>query len=151
MLKKLFFLFAITVAVLLVLYWVYFPSVSRYRELKLEEEKLTKRIEEIDTQIKTLSNERNLLQTDVTYLEKVIREELGFVKPGEIVYELITRKNPRNPPSTAVAASSLNPGAPLKVVAEGPGIAISEKTMVVSRKTQNVVSSSKGKIVPKSN
>jgi hypothetical protein len=32
----------------------------------------------------------------VAYLEKVIREELGFVKPGEIVYELVTTKNPKN-------------------------------------------------------
>ena len=150
MLKKLFFLFAITVAVLLLLYWIYFPSVSRYRELKLEEEKLTKRIEEIDSQIKTLSNERNLLQTDVTYLEKVIREELGFVKPGEIVYELITRKNPHNPEPAAVAANPSNPDAAPKVIS-GQEPAASGKTAALKLKTQNLVSSSKGKSVSKTN
>jgi len=116
MLKKLFLFFAATIAILLVLYWVYFPSISRYRELKLEEEKLTKRIEEIDTQIKSLSDERHLLQTDVTYLEKVIREELGFVKPGEIVYELITKKPSTNAAPTSTAAVPSNPEKALKPV-----------------------------------
>lgn len=117
MLRKLFLFFALTVAVLLALYWIYFPSLSRYRELKLEEEKLTKRIEEIDAQIKSLSDERNLLQTDVAYLEKVIREELGFVKPGEIVYELITKKKPAGLPDSGTVS---NP-------------AVTEKTAVTSQ------------------
>ena len=93
MLKRFFVVLAIALVILLVLGWIYFPSISRYRELKLEEERLGKKIQEIDTQIKALTDERTLLQTDVTYLEKVIREELGFVKPGEIVYELVTKKN----------------------------------------------------------
>ena len=29
----------------------------------------------------------------MTYLEKVIREELGLVKPGEMVYKLVPEKN----------------------------------------------------------
>ncbi len=104
MLKKFFVLLAIILAVVLVLCWIYLPSITRYRELKGEEERLNKRIEEIDAQIKTLADERHLLQTDVAYLEKVIREELGFVKPGEIVYELVTKKNPSTP-----SAASLEP------------------------------------------
>lgn len=140
MLKRLFYFIAIAVAVLLVLYWVYFPSISRYRELKLEEEKLTKRIEEIDAQIKSLSTERNLLQTDVAYLEKVIREELGFVKPGEIVYELITKKSPSGP---APAAGESSAGTEVK------GITAPEPT--ASGKTQSTVTPAKKKIDPKSN
>lgn len=83
----------------MVLCWIYLPSITRYRELKSEEERLNQKIQEIDAQIKVLADERHLLQTDVAYLEKVIREELGFVKPGEIVYELVTKKNPSNPPA----------------------------------------------------
>ena len=97
MLKKFFAVLAIVLAVVLILCWIYLPSITRYRELKTEEERLSQKIREIDAQIKTLADERNLLQTDVAYLEKVIREELGFVKPGEIVYELVTKKNPSNP------------------------------------------------------
>ena len=101
MLRKSFVVLAIVLAVILILCWIYLPSITRYRELKSEEERLSQRIQEIDAQIKNLADERHLLQTDVAYLEKVIREELGFVKPGEIVYELITKKNPSNPPQTA--------------------------------------------------
>ena len=96
MLKKFFAVLAIALAGLLILCWIYLPSITRYHELKSEEERLSQKIREIDGQIKTLADERNLLQTDVAYLEKVIREELGFVKPGEVVYELVTKKNPSN-------------------------------------------------------
>ena len=106
MLKKFFVVLAIALAVILILCWIYLPSITRYRELKSEEERLNQKIQEIDTQIKTLADERHLLQTDVAYLEKVIREELGFVKPGEIVYELVTKKNPSNPPQTPSGASA---------------------------------------------
>ncbi len=150
MLKKLGIFFLIITAILLFLYWVYFPSVSRYRELKLEEERITKRIQEIDSQIKTLSDERNLLQTDVTYLEKVIREELGFVKPGEIVYELITRKKLLEPVPAKSATGPSGSETTLKKAAVPEKNAL-ETTTAVAAKTQNAVLSSKGKIVRKSN
>ena len=100
MLKRFFVVLAIALAVLLILCWIYLPSITRYRELKSEADRLNQKIQEIDTQIKNLADERHLLQTDVAYLEKVIREELGFVKPGEIVYELVTTKNPSKLPQT---------------------------------------------------
>jgi cell division protein FtsB len=108
MLKKFFAVLAVALALVLVLCWIYLPSITRYRELKTEEERLNQKIREIDSQIKTLADERHLLQTDVAYLEKVIREELGFVKPGEIVYELVTSKNPSNP-APASAGSAVTP------------------------------------------
>jgi cell division protein FtsB len=106
MLKKFFAFLAIVLAVVLILSWIYLPSITRYRELKAEAERLSQKIHEIDAQIKTLADERNLLQTDIAYLEKVIREELGFVKPGEIVYELVTKKNPSNPAPAASGTST---------------------------------------------
>ena len=105
MLKKFFALLAIILAATLILCWIYLPSISRYRELKSEEERLNQKIQEVDAKIKVLADERHLLQTDVAYLEKVIREELGFVKPGEIVYELVTKKNPSNPPKAPSGTS----------------------------------------------
>ncbi len=108
MLKKFFVVLAIALGILLILCWIYLPSITRYRELKTEADRLSQKIQEIDSQIKTLADERHLLQTDVAYLEKVIREELGFVKPGEIVYELVTKKNPSNPPQ-ASSGTSLTP------------------------------------------
>ena len=90
--RKFLIILGIALAVIGVLCWIYLPSFSRYHELKQEEEKLNQRIQEIDKQIKALTDEKYLLQNDVAYLEKVIREELGLVKPGEIIYEMVTKK-----------------------------------------------------------
>jgi cell division protein FtsB len=117
MLKKFFVALAIVVAGILILCWIYLPSITRYRELKSEADRLNQKIQEIDSQIKTLADERHLLQTDVAYLEKVIREELGFVKPGEIVYELVTKKNPAIA-SPASLETSANPDAKSTSVAK---------------------------------
>jgi len=126
MLKKFFVVLAIALAVVLILCWIYLPSITRYRELRLEEEHLNQKIQEIDAQIKNLADERHLLQTDVAYLEKVIREELGFVKPGEIVYELVTKKNPSNPPR-ASNGTSLTPDSKSTSVAK---TSVSSKTKI---------------------
>lgn len=141
---------ALTIVVFLVACWIYLPSITRYRELKLEEEKINKRIREIDTQIKALTDERALLQKDVTYLEKVIREELGFVKPGEIVYELVTKKNlanspatpPVNVPTNNVAKAPLNAEESSSVLA-APDTSVSINKAVVGIATAKKNTSSK--------
>ncbi|MDD5226628.1 MAG: septum formation initiator family protein [Candidatus Omnitrophica bacterium] len=129
MLKKFFIVLAIALAVLLILCWIYLPSITRYRELKSEADHLNQKIQEIDAQIKTLADERHLLQTDVAYLEKVIREELGFVKPGEIVYELVSKKNPSNPPR-ASSVTSITPDRKSTSVAK---FSVSEKARMSPR------------------
>lgn len=83
--KLILFLFA---AVLL-FSWLYLPSLTRYRDLKLKQEELDKQIEKLTGQIADIREERDLLKNDVEYLEKVIRDELGLVKPGEIVYKFV--------------------------------------------------------------
>lgn len=94
--KKSFILLWVGVAALLIFFWVYFPGVSRYRDLKIQEEALQDEVEDLNTKIKALTDERNLLKNDVTYLEKVIREELGLVKPGEIVYKFVNEPAPED-------------------------------------------------------
>jgi len=76
-------------AVLLALIWFYFPTLSKYRDLKLEEERISKELADLDVKVKALEEERHLLKNDVEYLEKVIRQELGLVKPGEVVYKFV--------------------------------------------------------------
>ena len=148
MLKKFFAVLAIALAIVLMLAWIYLPSITRYRELKTEEDHLNQKIREIDAQIKTLADERHLLQTDVAYLEKVIREELGFVKPGEIVYELVTTKNPHNP----VLATGLSPVTPyIKSTSIAPETAPQKATLspmqVVASLANTTPKSSKKKTV----
>ena len=62
-------------------------------------------LKDLEGKIKKLREEKNLLQNDMTYLEKVIREELGFVKPGEMVYKLVP-ENKTKTASPAAAAKS---------------------------------------------
>jgi cell division protein FtsB len=41
----------------------------------------------LQEQIQALQREKQLLQNDKNYLEMVVRQEMGLVKPGEVVYE----------------------------------------------------------------
>ncbi len=132
MLKKFFAALAIVLATVLILAWIYLPSITRYRELKSEEDRLNQKIREIDGQIKNLADERHLLQTDVAYLEKVIREQLGFVKPGEIVYELVTKKNPSTPASPTAAVASDNKGGSVPPAASPKKTTLSPVQVVAS-------------------
>ncbi|MBI3313728.1 MAG: septum formation initiator family protein [Candidatus Omnitrophica bacterium] len=87
--RKSFLLLWISVAGILLFFWLYFPTLSRYRELKIEEETIKRELAQVNEKIRELSKERDLLKNDLTYLEKVIRDELGLVKPGEIVYKFV--------------------------------------------------------------
>ena len=83
----------ITILVLVAAFFFYFPSYSRYRELKIEAEKLEAQVKVMQAQIEALQKEKQLIKTDKNYLETVIRKELGFVEPGEVVYEF--EKSPK--------------------------------------------------------
>ena len=88
------------VIVLLLFFWIYFPTLSRYRELKIQQEEMERQLKDLDKKIKELAEERHLLKHDPQYLEKVIRDELGLVKPGEVVYKLV----PETPVPTVTAS-----------------------------------------------
>lgn len=80
------FIFSLIVAFLAI---VYLPSYTKYQELKREDEKLAENIESLQNENIQLREEARLLQTDIQYLEKVLREELGLVKPGEVIYKFV--------------------------------------------------------------
>jgi cell division protein FtsB len=69
--------------------WVYLPSLSKYHDLKQQQDELDKQIEKLSKDVEIIREERNLLKNDPEYLEKVIRDELGLVKPGEIIYKFV--------------------------------------------------------------
>ena len=47
----------------------------------------------LDQRNRTLRDRFDRLETDDAYLEKVAREKLGWVKPGEIVYRVDRRRD----------------------------------------------------------
>src|SRR5919198_1804393 len=50
-------------------------------------ERLVREIEIIEQKNATLIREVQRLRSDLGYIEKIAREELGLVRPGEIVFE----------------------------------------------------------------
>lgn len=80
-----FWLFLIVFAVGL----IYLPGATKYLKLKHKEAELTSEITRLSSEIKKLRQEEHLLKTDITRLEQVVRQELGLVKPGEIVIKVV--------------------------------------------------------------
>ena len=47
------------------------------------------KIHELQAKKINLEDEKNLLETDPVYLEKVAREKMGLIKEGEVVYKIV--------------------------------------------------------------
>ncbi len=62
--------------------WIYLPAISRYQDLKTRQEGIEIQTKNLQAKLKDIREERDLLKNDSGYLEKVIREDLGLVKPG---------------------------------------------------------------------
>lgn len=92
--RRRFFFFWIGIGLVVLFIFLYLPGLSRYHELKTEKDRLEKELAEIELEIKGLQEEKTLLQNDLDYLEKVIRQELGLVKPGEMVYKVVPERKP---------------------------------------------------------
>lgn len=88
--RRSYVLFWISALALIIFFWVYFPTLSRYRELKIQEETISDEIQSLDEKTRELTEERDLLKNDPAYVEKIIREEMGLVRPGEVVYKFVT-------------------------------------------------------------
>ena len=87
--------------ILILFAFLYLPGLSRVQELRLEEERMSRELAELAREIRALQEEKELLKKDQAYLEKVIREELGLVKPGEMVYKLVPEKQSEPPIKSA--------------------------------------------------
>jgi cell division protein FtsB len=60
----------------------------RYLALRQDVESLQERNHALSDQNEALRREINALRKDPAALERAVREELGYVKPGEIVFHL---------------------------------------------------------------
>ena len=72
-----------------VLALIYLPVFSKYQELKRKELEITEEIARLGEIVRRLAREEKLMESDVNYLEKVARENLGRVRPGEVVYKIM--------------------------------------------------------------
>ena len=87
--NRLYILIIILAALVTIFIMIYLPGYSHYQELARKETHLEQQIESFHKKNAKMEKELQLLQTDVTYLEKVVRDRMGLVKPGEEVYKFI--------------------------------------------------------------
>ncbi|MFV1950711.1 MAG: septum formation initiator family protein [Nitrospinota bacterium] len=50
-------------------------------------------IDRLQNENQRLKREIHALRTDFSYIEKIAREDLGLVKPGELVLEFVQKRN----------------------------------------------------------
>jgi len=85
MLKNALSLFILTVIILA----LFLPSYSTMQDLKKKNAEYALRITALEEKNKKFEEERHLLQTDPDYVEKVGRETMGLIRPGETVYKIV--------------------------------------------------------------
>ena len=64
---------------------VYLPGFSKLQELKEENRNLEERIEILTRANEELRKEKEKLESDPTYIEKIAREKLGMARKNEII------------------------------------------------------------------
>src|SRR5208283_5128614 len=85
MLKNALSLFILTVVILA----LFLPSYWTMQDLKQKNLEYARRITALEEKNKKFEEERHLLQTDPDYVEKVGRETMGLIRPGETVYKIV--------------------------------------------------------------
>ncbi len=68
---------------LAILAYVYLPAAGRFSDIKSELEATASEAKENAAEVAKLSAEKEALENDPLYLEKVIRTDLRMVRPGE--------------------------------------------------------------------
>ena len=59
-------------------------------KLKIEKKKIQKSITELRRERESLISEKNRLENDLKYIEKLARERYRMAKPGERVYKVVS-------------------------------------------------------------
>ena len=83
-LQKIFWFIGITVLILI----IFLPGYSKLQELKDKNKVLEVKIKEVKKENANLENEILRLQQDPLYQEEVLRDRLGVVRKGEVVYKI---------------------------------------------------------------
>jgi cell division protein FtsL len=73
-------------------------SLLRLYQMHRDRAALEREIEQLTTTNTALADEVRQLRTDPARVEAIAREELGLVKPGELVYEFRPTSPPAAPP-----------------------------------------------------
>ncbi len=86
--KQIIIILCIILSVFGIIYF-YLPNYSKYQDLVRKEQLLQEQIDSLREEVDRMEKDKYLLENDVQYLEKVVREKLGRVEPGETVYKVV--------------------------------------------------------------
>ena len=78
--------FLVFAGILLVLF---FPGYAKMQELRQKNRELEATIKKLEKENLAISQEKERLENDPDYLEKVAREKLGIVRKGEVIYRVV--------------------------------------------------------------
>ena len=68
---------------------MFLPGYSRLQELRQKNTQLQDRIAAVEKENEGLRVEKERLQEDKVYLEKVAREKMGLIREGEVIYHMV--------------------------------------------------------------
>jgi len=71
--------------ILFVMLAIFFPPFVKYQEMRYKNKRLEDKLVELKKDNLRLTEEKRLLETDIDYIEKKARENIGVVRKGEIV------------------------------------------------------------------
>ena len=91
MLKNALWLFAFATLVLM----FFLPSFTLVQDQRQKNREYVRRIAELEAKNSELRREKQLLENDPVYLEKVGREKMGLVREGEMIYRLAPEEKQR--------------------------------------------------------
>jgi cell division protein FtsB len=75
-------------AMVFILLITFLPGYTKLQELKEENRDLQVKIDKIKLENALLENEISRLKQDPIYQEEIIRDKLGVVRKGEVIYKL---------------------------------------------------------------
>jgi cell division protein FtsB len=87
-LKKAFWLFGITVLLLI----VFLPGYTKLQELRDKNRDLQAKIKKMSIENMLLQEELKRIENDPIYQEKILREKMGVVRKGEIPVKIVPRE-----------------------------------------------------------
>ena len=72
------------IVIAIVLFVLFLPGYAKFMELRARNMYLEKEIKRLEQENITLYKEKDRLEDDIDYIEKVARESMGVAKEGEI-------------------------------------------------------------------
>ena len=82
----------VVLAVLLAWGAVFRPVLEDKASLEAKKAELEAKVADLESQLKELRENQERLESDPRFVEKVAREDLGYAKPGEMVFRFVEDK-----------------------------------------------------------